>query len=230
MHEFIRENLCVIRVDSCQTMKQFNRITIEQYNHRTGVTLLELLIAISLLVVIVLGFSSIDLFSRYHVMSSDRRAKLQNDASYVLEHMAKNIGQGIGDINNSTVDPSDIVSDTAIKVWVDGNPYASPAVSPNGRRDAYPDDRQIAYRYRTTGSEQYQFWYYAVCRGPNCNQSGSTSPEVLSSKITNFTRTPADNYVYIQVTARWQPDQAASVDNPEITLRNRINMPAVSTH
>ncbi|MCX5711543.1 MAG: hypothetical protein NTY47_00505, partial [Candidatus Omnitrophica bacterium] len=68
-----------------------------------GISVLELLIALILMSFIVLGFSSIELFSRYQVTSSDRRAKIQNEAAYVLEHMAKNIMNAIGTSSNPGV-------------------------------------------------------------------------------------------------------------------------------
>src|SRR3989338_5081842 len=108
---------------------------------KKSITLLELLIAITLLSVIVLGFTSIDLFSRYHVLTADRRAKVQNEASYVLEHMAKEMVRAIGDFNNPAVSITTTPSgNPLIRVWVDANR--------NGIRDSVAGgDREIAYRY-----------------------------------------------------------------------------------
>jgi len=192
-----------------------------------SVTLVELLIAVCIFALIVIGFSSIDTFSRYHVVSSDRRAKLQNDASYVLEHMAKEIGKAIGDVNNSTVDTANIGGDAAVQVWIDYNQ--------NGQRDA--GDREIAYRF--TGSPAaYQIKFCPECtNGPctNCNPNWN-STEILSSRISSFTSTysSTDNYVGINITACWDaqnnPGTCGSLDNPRLEMKNRINMPAVSTH
>lgn len=63
---------------------------------KKAVTLLELIIAITLLVIVVMGFSSIDLFSRNQVITSDKRAQVQNEVAYVLEHMTKQINKAIG--------------------------------------------------------------------------------------------------------------------------------------
>lgn len=59
-------------------------------------TLMEVLISLVLFSMIVLGFSSIDFFSHFHVISSDRRAKIQNEASFIIDHMTKHIGLAIG--------------------------------------------------------------------------------------------------------------------------------------
>jgi len=193
-----------------------------------SVTLIELLIAICIFSLIVIGFSSIDTFSRYRVITSDRRAKLQNDASYVLEHMAKEIGMAIGDVNNSTVDTSNIGGDAAVQVWIDYNQ--------NGQRDA--GDREIAYRF--TGSPAaYQIRFCPECtNGPctNCNPNWN-STEILSSRISSFTPTYSStgNYVDINITACWDAKDSPAtcgtvVDNPRIRMRNRINMPSLSTN
>ena len=179
-----------------------------------SLTLVELLIAVCIFSLIVVGFSNIDTFSRYHVLSSDRRIKLQNDAAYVLEHMAKNISKAIGDANQAAVDTSSGISgDTAIKVWIDSNS--------NGKRDG--SDIQIAYRYR--GATDYQIWYYSDYVG------SPGSYEVISRKISSFSGSLSDNYVLVEVGTCWNPAVACgSLDNLALSMTNRIYMPSVSTN
>lgn len=181
-----------------------------------SVTLLELLISIVLLGMIVLGFSTIELFGRFHALSSDRRAKLQNEASYVLEHMTKRISEAVGSRAVPGQDPisvADIGSDAAITAWIDLNQ--------NGRLEAAPTDRQLAY---ILNGSSYQMRFYS-------NYSGDpTSYEVLSQKAYSFTRSVTDNYVELSFTVRWQPAQAASVDNPELSMTTRVKMPQVSSN
>jgi hypothetical protein len=185
---------------------------------------MELIIAVSLLGVLILAFTSIDTFSRYHVIGSDRRAKVQNELSYALAHMTKQISRAIGDATQTTVDiTAQISSDPAIRVWIDGNA--------NGRRETYPSDYEIAYRYCNSGNDRYQIWYYSVCVGPNCNQPGSTNPEVIVRNISSPpTYSITGNYVEVELIGRWRASEAKSVDNPELTMRSRVYMPAVSTH
>jgi prepilin-type N-terminal cleavage/methylation domain-containing protein len=76
-------------------------------NLKKAVTLLELLIAIVLLSVVTIGISSIDIFSRSHVLSSQRRTTLQNEASFVLGHMTKEITRAIG---NTRIDPAVVLN------------------------------------------------------------------------------------------------------------------------
>ena len=84
-----------------------------------AVTLLELLIAIVLLSIVVLAIGNIQIFSRYHVITADRRAKLQNEASFALEHITKNIGKAIGNRDDW---PVKIYNDAnGIMVRIDSN-------------------------------------------------------------------------------------------------------------
>jgi len=216
-------------------MRQFNSIAIEQQ----GVTLVELLIALCIFALIVIGFSSIDTFSRYHVVSSDKRAKLQNDASYVLGHMAKEIGKAIGNesINGagSVITITDNPNDDSIQIYIDA--------SGNGKREEpknnplATEDHWIAYRYDATAGDQNQIRYCARCRNDSCNFNQCLdSVEILSRKIASFTPTfsSANNYVDIQINACWDADGSPAacggLDNPALVMKNRIYMPAVSTH
>lgn len=204
-------------------MQLFNRIATGPKGNgkQRGTTLIELLIAVGLLLLVVLGFQSIHLFSNYHVINADRRAKLQNESVYTLQHMAKEISKAIGDISQSAVEISDISSDTAIKVYIDYNQ--------NGQRDG--GDRQIAYRFTgTTGSpsDRYQIWYYSNYVNP------SSSYEVISRNVTLFEPTTTGNYVNVKITVCWDSDgnpvACGTQDNPGITMQSRIHMPGVTMH
>ena len=189
--------------------------------NQKSLTLFELLIAIALLSLMVLGFVSIDLFSRHHVLTSERRAQVQNEVSYVLEHMAKQISRAIGNANQPTVtieNPNP--NATRIRVWVDGDPYATPSVSPNGRRDA--NDIEIAYQWNSNNN---RVRYWPKFPGPN---------EEISNRVTNFDVSQTDNYVSVELTSCWDPDGTpfgcGTSDNPTVTMRTRIKMPSVSTN
>ncbi len=188
-----------------------------------SLSLMELMIAVSLLGVLILAFASIETFSHYHVVASNKRAKVQNELSNALAHMTKQISRAIGDTTQPTVDiTAQISSDPAIRVWIDGNA--------NGKRETYPSDYEIAYRYRNSGTDNYQIWYYSVCVGPNCNQPGSTNPEVIVRNISSApTYSITGNYVGVELIGRWHAYEGKSIDNPEVTMRTRIYMPSVST-
>ena len=115
-----------------------------------GLTILELLVVAVLLSLISLGFFNLHIYSQDQVFQSDRRAKVQNEISFVLEHMTKQIkgtnlrGGAIGDtINNA---PLTLVAGgggiNQIRILIDFNN--------NGRLDppgAGNTDKLIAYRF-----------------------------------------------------------------------------------
>jgi len=196
--------------------------------HKKSVTLLELLIAISLLGILLLAFSSIDLFSRYHVRNEDIRMQLQNEASSVIEHMSKEVVKAIGSTVISGQEPVDLTAisgDIAIKVHIDYNQ--------DGRRSA--GDRWIAYRHTHSMTlnpdQRYQIWYY-----PDYVTSPNTY-EVIARRISSFTRSVTDNYVFVEVHACnvpcWASEPGCNCgtrDNPLVEMRAQMKMPAVSTH
>ncbi len=204
-----------------------------------SVTLIELLIAVSIFAVIAMGFSSISTFSQYHVITSDRRAKLQNEASYVLEDMAKNLtgtgssGGAIGNVVSSTNYPVQAITispNSGIAIRVDSNN--------NGQLDG--SDKQIAYIY---DSANYRFLYYpdasvtSPCPGSACTVLTSSRIRsdfsTTTSKATYYSYSSANNYIEVQIGACWTPSSDATcgtADNPAFIMKNRIYMPAVSTH
>ncbi len=66
------------------------------YSFRRSITLVELLVAVVLVGLLVLGISSLDVFSRFHLLTADRRVQLQNEASLCIERIAKDVERGIG--------------------------------------------------------------------------------------------------------------------------------------
>jgi Tfp pilus assembly protein PilV len=201
---------------------------------KRSVTLLELLIAIALISLIVIGFSGIELFSRYHLLTSDRRIKTQNEVSFVLEHMSKQISRAIGNerVNNASNVTRNILigGDAALWAYIDA--------SGDGQRDAA--DNWIAYIFNNASHE---LRYCEECNAAAPNQCNSCNPswETISRHITNLTVSIpraggflSDNYVDVEIRACYNPsgipDLCGSTDNPSVTMRNHIKMPSVSTN
>lgn len=213
-----------------------------------SITLLELLIAILLLSIIVLGLGNIDLFSRSQVISSDRRAKIDNEISLALAHMGKEVAKAIGnEISNgadTVVNTQNISVNSAIRIYIDA--------SGNGQKDAEGIDRWIAYKF--TGATQYQIWYCPQCSDSTCvtcttHTWGDTNypHDIIARNISGFTPCKPDvndvctttdplgkNYVRTEIQACWDPDGAPyacnTPNNPSVTMKANINMPAVSTN
>lgn len=196
---------------------------------KKSISLLELLIALVLVSLLVLGIGSINTFSNYQVRNTNRRLELQNDLAYILQHMARRLSSAIGSRNQPAMDTSDIGNDPAITVWIDGNE--------NSKRDSYPTDWQTAYVFKNKLSGQgdrYKLRYYPIYVNP------SSQHEVLSERIYSFTPAPAPapadfDCADIEIIACWDPaDINASdlpngtPDNPCVKMQNTIHLLGVS--
>jgi len=220
-----------------------------------SLTLLELLIAITLIGVVALGFFSIDLFSRHQVISSERLIIVQSDVSYILDHMQKEISKAVG---NERIDGVDNVIDiddhvgwemAGIKIYIDANG--------NGRRDPLGYDRWINYRFMTNiqqtppHPDEFVLEYCGWCQPYQDEECAACwlpvgTPYKISRRILNCTffkpkmdsgnnNMLTDNYIGVNITACWDPHNqtrylCGTPDNPAVTMQRRINMPAVSTN
>lgn len=184
---------------------------------------MELLIALVLMGLVVLGINSITLFSRYQLISSERRVKLQNDISFCLDHITK---RGLNTIGNESIFGNNsavlIVPNVSLALYID-----SPSSS-IGIRDA--NDYWVKY---TFNSSTHQLSYCDNCRASSACPTCSVGTEVLSNKITAFSCTKnftQGNFVEVKITSRWDPAASVSVDNPEVTMHATIYLPSLSTN
>lgn len=198
-----------------------------------SVTLLELLTAVVLITIIISGITSIEVFSRFHVLGSDRKARLQNEASVALEHMSKHISQAIGNT----------VNDRAVRGYAD-NKGIRIRIDSDGNGRADTTDTWIAYRHENIGSpatdSEIGFYpnagntetpagsYESIARRVVVSTPSFSGLEFLGNF--NNQRWLLDRTIEVKVTCRWDPvsGSPASVDNPEVTMRTRIEMPSMS--
>ena len=220
------------------------------HNLRSGFTLLELLIASVLVATVSLAVWSIVEFSRYHVGNAELRARAQNNASLIIDHMTRNLGQAIGQtaLGAATmpVDTSDIGGNRAIMYWIDSWPVnAAPLPPGNGRLDTANDARQAYRWYGTVGGNAYELRFCPSCQNANCTNCNPNwnATEVIGTNVEYWgalnppgpagTVTLNGNSVEVQVQvcndADGAPIACGDVDNPRVTMRTRIKMPAVST-
>jgi hypothetical protein len=191
--------------------------------HRNcAVTLVELLIALTLATIIVLGLNSIDLFSNAHVVTASRRAKIQNEVTMALEHMTKNIMQTSG---------NEIISGADNIIAISAGSQIGFAATAYGA-------------YRLSGN---QLQYCSSCTTINC---GACTPgwSTVAYNINSFapckpvsnnncwtgTGTPlAKNYVTINIQACWDPsrtDCGTAPNNPTVNMIADIKLPSVSVN
>lgn len=213
----------------------------------SSVTLMELIICLVLMAIIVVGLAQVYVFSRFHTLTTERRVKLQNEASIAIEHMSKNIARAIGDFNNpAVVAYSD---DKGIRIKIDSNG--------NGLRDddVTETDLWIAYRHENIGSpvSDSEIRYYANA-GAGAVPAGSYESVARHLAITDPADLPEywglavtinpdagghllENSFEVQINACWDPAAAdlsvnpnGTSENPCIRMKGRIKMPSVSTN
>ncbi len=214
-----------------------------------GLTIFELLIALVLLSLIILGFMNFDLFTHNQVLTADYRGNLQNELSFLVEHMHKNFSRAIGNEmangNNTVVRVvDDGIDNITMSIYVDVNgdgQRQTPAVPGPNRVDYY-----VGYRYYYAGGTSNTISYCGECLNQICNPAACINPsnvgEELSNKINNsaipgpFTKpggaTLNENYITVELSACWDPDglpnPCGSGNNPSQTVRTRMNMPSVT--
>lgn len=220
-------------------------------NRRTSaVTLVELLMALVLLSIIVLGISQIEIFSNFHLISTDRQAKINNEASLALEYMNKQIMQAVG--NEIIGGPDSVVQAVASAFPNDDNNQISFAIDTNNDGTA---DTIRAYRYRNNSApagSKNQIWYCPQCPAGDmtcatCTPAWGTQDNTIARNINSFTPckpivggtctssgTLEKNYVTIQIQGCWDPTQTyyscGTQDNPSVDMKADIKMPSVSTN
>lgn len=110
-------------------------------NAKRGITLIELLIAISLVGMIVLAIVAVDVAARRFVNTSDFEARAQNQASPALELIAKDVSQAVGNrISDTGVNQTSAAN---IGARVDINSTGGPNNTPGN----YGDDTWISYSF-----------------------------------------------------------------------------------
>ena len=191
-----------------------------------GITLIELIVSMALMSLVVLSIYSIELFSRHHVISSDKRAKVQNEISYAIEYMSKYVQQAIGDFNNPP-----------IKRYPDSGSQTGFKVSVDLRNPQNPSDLSGVT------------WVSFYLDGNTLKALQGSTTEVLTARINStfvkdvMPEFPAGGF-YVKITdpgsaqgiavdiglvGRYDPSVAASADNPQISMKTRLVSPSSST-
>ncbi|MFH0762380.1 MAG: hypothetical protein V1925_00635 [Candidatus Omnitrophota bacterium] len=178
-----------------------------------SLTLVELLIALILLFAVVMGFSSIDLFSRRQLLNSERQIKLQNEVSTLIEHMSKNIQMAAGTASDFPVQINNAAA---------GGPLMAINMDSDGDGAT---DKIVAYQYRTAN---YEVAYYDDYSGP---PGLAKKSETIATKIKScrMLQDPTRNWVYLEIVSCWLPaEDPAYYTNPCVTMSTRVTMLSVS--
>ncbi|MDD2927349.1 MAG: hypothetical protein PHE30_00660 [Candidatus Omnitrophica bacterium] len=197
------------------------------FSRLKSVTFIELMIAVILLAVIILGINNIDIFSRRHLVSADQRAKVQNDVSRSLEHITKSAGNSIGNEtvygSNTTIYISpDSTNTTTLSFFTDTNG--------NGLRNPDAGDYWIRYSLNTTS---HDLSYCNQCADADCAVCSGTE-EVLAQGITAFSVTKdfsQGNYMNVTITGCWDPALTCNTSsNPGMAMSTTLTLPSLSTN
>lgn len=191
-------------------------------------TLLELLVAISLLGVVVLGINNLGVFSHNQFVYSERRTKVQNDVSRCLEHMTKNLSRAIGN--------EALSSTLGLVAWmgVSGGTYyltVREDTNNNGITEGWGVDNLIGYKQDLT---THQLSYCTSCFDSPCSSCLGTS-EVLANNVTAFSAaknlSSGSNYITVDLTTCWDPDgTCGTAGNPSVSMSSSIVLPSVAAN
>lgn len=180
---------------------------------------MELLISLMLLSVIIFSFSAVENFSRNAVLNTERRAKVQNDISFILSHMKKNVQRGIGDTTN----PPLVSIVDGFKVRVDNNTTATPG--------DYSDDWWLNY---TLAANTLSFSCTVVSgASPACPAAENLSTKIVGGAVFavipavpvsgfNYNFLDNDTTLEVALVGRYYPAGAASLDNPEVVMKTSV--------
>ena len=197
---------------------------------KRSLTLIELMIAISLLSILILAFGSLELFSRRHVVTLDRQAALQNEASLALEHMSINVQRGVG---YPIIRPA-LAIHTTLGITDGFSVFIEPGAPGTPTNPA--DDFRVDYILGGLGGTTL------TCTVTNPLPAPAViSTETFSTHIRPGVANPATlplllpvfpSGLYINITngsmievslvARWQPANRVNLDNPQVVLKSSL--------
>lgn len=205
--------------------------TIIMKRQNKGLTLLELIIAVILLGIVVLAVTNIDYFAHFHVITADRRVRLQNELSLVLEHMSKKVSQSIGE--------QDQISHYPIQGTTSGFIVRT---DPNNTPQNLDDD--LLFTYALSTNTLTSTCSQVSADSPACPTPASeTLTTHLMSDVASGTKLPSnpatpkglyyfidDNNTTIEVglIGRHDVSKAKSLDNPQVEMSAGMRSRAAS--
>ena len=189
-----------------------SKIVTRKVRIERSITLVELLIAMLLVGIVLVGIATLENYTRFHLISSQRRVELQNELSFILEDMSKNIIRATGDINDSGIeDLVPIDGSIGFRVRIDDNTPPTPS--------KYNDDTTI--RYTLVGNEIRKDGVGLSARDIIINPGGFV-----------YSQPPLDNGIGIEITltGRYDTTRAASLNNPQLELKTKVYSHSASSN
>lgn len=195
------------------------KVYLNKKNNQVSLTLAELLIATVLMGVVLLTVASLDITSRRLYTKPERDAVVLNDLNLAMEYMIKTIEAGIGD-------PTRL----AFQLRTAATPSACGGICCTGANESFAVRLDSDQDGRTNEDFNFEFCYDPT----NHYILAWPLGEYISNNTTGFNITQISPYgsgiseVIISLTGRYNPDEAVSIDNPELTIEGRAYIRAAS--
>lgn len=197
---------------------------------KRGTTMLELVIAMVIICMVIFGFYSIQQFSDYQVVSANRKAQLQNEASLVLEHLAKYLSNVTAVPGSDAIVFSNSTTFSALRAYADSNG--------NGMLDTDVDNW---LEYNVSSSGVLNFCANLTATGTACQagQSMILTKKMRGNLHTDFAFSNTTNFLGANVTLCWTPslwnsaklyERCGQPKNPQVQMRARIPLLSVSAN
>ncbi len=182
-----------------------------------GFSLVELIIAISLMGLIILAIVAVDVGSRGFLKTSDDESTLQNEANFVMEMIVKDLGKSFrGTKNNPSVN-----SPSANTIEIRDRDSSESFELSNSKWVKYTfSGSTITKQSCTTLSSDGKY---------TCNTWGATEQlvkNIITNCVFNFDTDTA--VVGITITARAKPSEEPGQDNPEVILESSASSRSIS--
>jgi hypothetical protein len=192
---------------------------------KKSISLIELLIAISLLSLIIIGAGSFHLASSQFLHSSERKTEVLNEMTYILEHMQKYVMQASGDINNPGIDSQNLPTQKRLHIRL-----------ANNTPDDLSDDDWVTYRYFTQGANIYTLQFCPPRQDiNNCNNWEELSERLIArsgggdAPGFNFSTYEDDSSLDVNmvrvdsIILRYDPDNNIDTsENPQVSITSPL--------
>lgn len=207
-----------------------------------GFSLTEIMIAVTLMTVVIVAVTSVDITSRQFFGSTERQSQIQDEAKFALEHIAKNVQLGIGDMSNPEalgspptnsntrgfyiLDSTGDLAASGLRLQVKRDGFTGPG---DGRFDSSDAvDTIIEYEYLPA---QDIIRYYPDKDDRNTYEDIAKyilDPHELDSGDPYIFESSIPNQVDVTIKVLRDPSEPKSLENPETILTSSIVLRAMS--
>lgn len=178
-------------------------------NAKKGLTLIELIIAVSLVGMIILAIVAVDMASRRFVNTSDYEARAQNQIGPVLEMITKDVSRAVGNARFDTGVNQTLATNIGARLDIN-----SVTGNPNDTPGNYSDDTWISYGFFAPPNSSIR---RRTCTSWPCAASG-TDPLIANYIVTPTSFTiAADGSARIVISA-----QLPESDNTTVTMETSV--------